>query len=200
MLGRFKHEGANVTLAADGRAVAYMGDDERNDYIYKFVSSTKMDRAPHPAGQAAQHVAARPRARCTSRASPTRPTTPPPSTTAPGRWIPLCSDTESFVDGMSVADVLIDTRLAADTVAPTRMDRPEDIEVNPVNGKVYCALTNNSTRGTTYPTDEANPVGTSKVRAAPGAPLTDASGNRNGYVLEMTPRRGDHASDRFAGP
>ena len=44
MLGRLKHEGANMALADDGRAVAYMGDDERNDYIYKFVSSKKMDR------------------------------------------------------------------------------------------------------------------------------------------------------------
>ena len=39
MLGRFKHEGANIQLAADGKAVAYMGDDERGDYIYKFVSA-----------------------------------------------------------------------------------------------------------------------------------------------------------------
>ena len=44
MLGRLKHEGANMALTDDGRAVAYMGDDERNDYIYKFVSSKKMDR------------------------------------------------------------------------------------------------------------------------------------------------------------
>ena len=80
------------------------------------------------------------------------------------------------------------------------MDRPEDIQVNPANGKVYCALTNNSTRGTTYPTDEANPVGTSKVRAAPGAPLTDASGNRNGYVLEMTPVAATTAATGSGGP
>ena len=34
----FKHEGANISIARDGRVVAYTGDDERFDYLYKFVS------------------------------------------------------------------------------------------------------------------------------------------------------------------
>ncbi|MET1088872.1 MAG: alkaline phosphatase PhoX, partial [Arthrobacter sp.] len=34
-LGRFKHEGANVIIADSGKAVAYSGDDERFDYLYK---------------------------------------------------------------------------------------------------------------------------------------------------------------------
>ena len=115
-----------------------------------------------------------------------------------GRWIPLCSDTESFVPGMSVADVLLFTRNAADKVGPTKMDRPEDVEPNPVNGKVYVALTNNSNRGKAgMEADEANPVTSSKVRASPAAPLTDASGNRNGYVLELTERNDDHIARTF---
>ena len=44
-LGRFKHEGATVTLARDGRAVVYMGDDERFEYIYKFVSRDRFGPA-----------------------------------------------------------------------------------------------------------------------------------------------------------
>ncbi|WP_370290145.1 PhoX family phosphatase [Nocardioides sp.] len=196
MLGRFKHEGANISIAKNGRAVAYMGDDERGDYLYKFVSSGRFD----PRKTAA--------ARRNNLALLTRGTlyvarlvgdgSADSEYDGTGTWIPLTSDTESFVPGMSVADVLIFTRLAADLVAPTKMDRPEDVEPNPVNGKVYAALTNNSQRGSAaLPVDEANPVGTSQVRASLGAPLTNASGNRNGYVLEMTPDGNDHAATTF---
>ena len=86
-----------------------------------------------------------------------------------GEWIPLTSDTQSFVPGMTVEEVLVFTRHAADLVAPTKMDRPEDVEVNPVNKKVYVALTNNSNRGSSYPADEANPVTLSGTRTSPGA-------------------------------
>ena len=196
MLGRFKHEGANVTIARDGRAVVYMGDDERGDYIYKFVSAEKYD--PRDTQTARKHnltLLSRGTlyvARFTDEAADAA-----PEYDGLGEWIALASDTESFVDGMSVVDVLVDTRLAADKVGPTKMDRPEDIEPNPVNGRVYCALTNNSDRGKKYPADEANPLTSSMVRSELGAPLTSASGNRNGYVLEVTPDAGDHTSTAF---
>ena len=197
MLGRFKHEGANIVIARNGRAVAYMGDDERGDYLYKFVSADKYD---------ARRTA---RARRHNLRLLTRGTlyvarlagdgSEDGVHDGTGEWVPLCSDRRSFVPGMSVADVLLFTRLAADKVAPTRMDRPEDVEPNPVNGKVYAALTNNSNRGSeALPADEANPVTSSMVRPAIGAPLTEASGNRNGYVLELTPSNRDHASRAFS--
>jgi len=184
MLGRLKHEGANIAVDRSGRVAAYMGDDERGDYLYKFVSRDTMD--PRKTRKARRHnmtlldhgtlyVA---RLNGDGSADGTYDGT--------GRWIKLASDTESFVPGMTVAEVLIDTRLAADKVGPTRMDRPEDVEPNPVNGKIYAALTNNSQRGSTFPVDEANPLAASLVREALGAPLTEDTGNRNGYVLELT--------------
>ena len=194
MLGRFKHEGANV-IVSKGHAVAYMGDDERGDYLYKFVSAKKVAK-----GSSAT-------ARKRNKKLLTKGTLYVARLTGDGsadgvydgtgEWIPLCSDTESFVPGMSVADVLIFTRLAADQVTPTKMDRPEDVEPNLVNGKVYAALTNNSQRGSRFEADEANPVTTSMVRSSIGAPLTEASGNRNGYVLEMTADGGDHTRTTF---
>src|SRR3546814_5544797 len=43
LLGRFKHENAALTQTSDGHAVVYMGDDERGEFIYKFVSRDKID-------------------------------------------------------------------------------------------------------------------------------------------------------------
>ena len=195
MLGRFKHEGANITIAETGQAVAYMGDDERFDYIYKFVSSGTFDPGK---GARARRRNMRLLTSGTLYVARFRGDgTEDGRYDGSGTWIPLTSDTESFVEGMSVSDVLIDTRLAADKVAPTKMDRPEDIEVNPVNGRIYCALTNNSSRDTQAETDEANPLWQSRTRPSLGAPLVVQNGNRNGYVLEMEPANDDHAGRNF---
>ncbi|HVK28170.1 MAG TPA: PhoX family phosphatase [Nocardioides sp.] len=196
MLGRFKHEGANIALSKSGHAVAYMGDDERGDYLYKFVSAGKIDRSGTAAAKRRNMTLLTKGTLFVAKL--TGDGTEDGRFDGKGKWIPLCSDTESFVPDMSVADVLIFTRLAADKVGPTKMDRPEDVQPNPVNGRVYAALTNNSNRGSgAMPVDEANPLASSKVRASIGAPLTDASGNRNGYVLEMTPYNGSHTANSF---
>jgi uncharacterized protein len=189
MLGRFKHEGANVTIAPSGHAVAYMGDDERGDYLYKFVSAERFD--PRDTQSARRRNLELLSSGTLYVARLEGDGSEDGAYDGTGQWIPLTSNQRSYVEGMSVADVLIDTRLAADKVAPTRMDRPEDVEPNPVNGKVYCALTNNSQRGTVFAPDEANPVTTSMVRDSLDAPLTAASGNRNGYVLELTEKDND---------
>ncbi len=195
MLGRLKHETANLTFAPDGRVVAYTGDDERGDYMYRFVSR-KRYRDGGSAADRAHNLSILDSGTLSVGRFVDEARDPRPEYDGVVEWVPLTSDTESYVAGMSVADVLIDTRLAADAVGATRMDRPEDVEVNPVNNRLYAALTNNSDRGTEYPTDEANPLGSSHVRESLDGPLVRESGNRNGYVLELTPRNGNHAAPR----
>ena len=196
MLGRFKHEGANIQVARSGHVVAYLGDDERGDYIYKFVSKNRIDRGNGRAARRRNMSLLTEGILYVARLTDEAPD-PAPEYDGVGHWIALTSHRQSFVPEMSVADVLIDTRLAADKMSPTRMDRPEDIEPNPVNGKIYCALTNNSSRGSKYPVDEANPLASSMTRESLGAPLTSSSGNRNGYVLELTEAGGDHTASAF---
>ncbi|MFI7061847.1 PhoX family protein [Kribbella sp. NPDC050124] len=191
MLGRLKHEGATITITADGRIAAYTGDDERGEYIYKFVSTGKYDPDNRKKNFGLLDEGTLYVAKFTGDGAADG------LYDGTGQWIPLTSDKESFVPGMSVADVLINTRLAADKVSPTRMDRPEDIERNPVNGKVYAALTNNSNRGGTFPVDEANPLAKSHTRPSLGAPLVEQSGNRNGYVLELSEEGDDAAKTGF---
>jgi hypothetical protein len=203
MLGRIKHEGANILISDSGKAVAYMGDDERGDYLYKFVSADS-----YVPGDKAHNLALLTKgtlyvARLTGD-DPMAKNADGSFVPADGeydgsgQWIPLTSDTQSFVDGFSVADVLINTRLAADSVAPTKMDRPEDVEPSQYNRKIYAALTNNSNRGSKFAVDEANPLAKSNVRSALGAPLTPAGGNRNGYIIELTEAGGDHTGTAFA--
>lgn len=139
-LGRFRHENAEVTLAADGRVVVYMGDDQVNEFIYKYVS-----RKPYDPKRAAEfgvaatggllddgvlHVAKF-------------------EEDGRGRWIPLDEQT-----GLSAAEVAVYSRIAATQVGATPMDRAEWISIHPHTGEVFASLTNNSKR---TETDGANP-------------------------------------------
>jgi len=177
-LGRFKHEGATTVVAPDGRVVVYMGDDERFDYTYKFVSRRRI--RPGRSGAARRHNIrlldegdlyvgrfvgdGEGDGRHDGR----------------GEWLPLVLGGFSQVPGMTVDQVLVWTRLAADRVGATKMDRPEDLETNPVNNRVYFMLTNNIQRMPAQ-VEEANP----------------RPNNRHGHVLELIPRRGNHASRFF---
>ncbi|AXH00260.1 DUF839 domain-containing protein (plasmid) [Deinococcus wulumuqiensis] len=138
-MGRFRHENAAVTLAADGRVVAYMGDDMQDSCIYKFISRGKYD----PQNRAGNrdllaegdlYVA----------------------NFGNGSWVLLDYDKNKKLQDAkngdkplftSQAEVLADARAAALAVGGTPVDRPEDIEVHPRNKDVYAALTNNSKHG-----------------------------------------------------
>lgn len=192
MLGRLKHEGATTTLTADGRVAVYLGDDEKGEYIYKFVSAAKYDESNRKANESLLDHGTLYVGRFTGDGQADG------LYDGSGEWIGLTSDTESYVAGMSVADVLINTRIAADTMQPTRLDRPEDIERNPMNGKIYAALTNNSDRGKKFPPTEASPIVKSMVRDDYQGPLKEAAGNRNGYILEMIEEGDDAAKTAFS--
>ncbi|MCW6004774.1 PhoX family phosphatase [Micromonospora sp. CPCC 205371] len=190
-LGRFKHEGANVIVAKSGHVVAYMGDDERFDYVYKFVSDKKY--MPGNSWVARKHnltllesgslYVAKLDYTSAAEIDGTGKLPTDGAFNGTGRWIKLVQGNRSYVDGMTAADVLTFTRLAGDAVGATKMDRPEDVEPSLLTGKVYVALTNNSNRGTgTNPkADEANP----------------RNANRHGHVLEVVEDRGDNAAETF---
>ncbi|MGG5170829.1 PhoX family protein [Pseudarthrobacter sp. J1738] len=190
-MGRFKHEGANVIVASSGHVVAYMGDDERFDYLYKFVSKNKY-RSGNTAADRAHNMTLLEEgdlyvARFTgdSSAAEIDGSGKLPSDGAfdgTGQWIPLVEDGQSKVAGMSVAEVLVYTRLAADKVNPTKMDRCEDVQPSLATGKVYVACTNNTDRGKT-----------GKEGATEPNPRTT---NRDGHIVEIT-ERGDQTSTRF---
>jgi secreted PhoX family phosphatase len=177
-MGRMKHEGANVIVGQDKRVVAYMGDDERNDYLYKFVSKNRMTASRRRNMRllaegdlyVAKFTGDSPAAEITG----TGALPADGQFDGSGQWIPLTKDGVSVVPGFTTEQVLVYTRLAADAVGATKMDRPEDVEPNPRTGKVYVALTNNSQRGSASPLDEANPV----------------TGNRYGHVIELTETAG----------
>lgn len=176
-MGRFKHEGANVIVAEDGHVVAYMGDDERNDYLYKFVSKNRISGSRRKNLQLLSegdlYVA---KFSGNSPAGEILGTGALPSDglfDGSGSWLPLTQNGQSVVPGFTTEQVLVHTRLAADAVGATKMDRPEDVEPSPKTGKVYLALTNNSARSAAT-LDETNPV----------------TGNRYGHVVELTETAG----------
>jgi secreted PhoX family phosphatase len=152
-LGRFAHEDSACRAIAGQPLAFYMGDDSRGEYIYKFVSDAKWDTKDINGGYAAGDKYMNAGKLYVAKFN----------NDGTGQWIELAfgknglNQSNSVYPFSSQADVVTFARLAADAVGATKMDRPEWCTVNPENGEVYVTLTNNSNRGSNYPTDAANP-------------------------------------------
>ena len=167
-LGRFKHENAEVAIAPDGRVVVYMGDDERGEYLYKWVSrdiyvpggdtSTLLE-------EGMLYVARF-------------------NDDQTGEWLALTPETT----GMDAAHIAIFTRMAASSVGATTMDRPEWVATSPVAVEAYCCLTNNKNRAVKPNAGgDDTPVNGPNPREA----------NRYGQIVRWRPTGEDHAADTF---
>jgi hypothetical protein len=167
-LGRFAHEGVIFAPAVAGQpVVAYSGDDSRFEYIYKFVSSGTFD--PETTDGSILDEGTLYAARFNDDGT--------------GEWLALApgenglTPENGFAD---LADILVNTRLAADQAGATKMDRPEWGAVDPQTGEVYFTLTNNTRRIQTQ-VDMANP------RAV----------NQFGHIIRWMESGEDHASTTF---
>ncbi len=172
-LGRFKHECATTTMTPDGRVVVYSGDDEEFEYIYRFISDGKVNLEKPDANWNLLDSGTLSVAKFEDDGTL--------------RWIDLVYGANGLDESngfASQAEILIFARKAGDVVGATPMDRPEDVEVNPVTGNVFVALTKNGKREFT---DAANP------RPA----------NEFGHILELVPPRNeagthDHSARHFS--
>jgi secreted PhoX family phosphatase len=196
-LGRFAHEMGVFGVPQAGKPLAvYMGDDSRGEYMYKFVSSALWDPAD---ANAANRMAVGDKYLDAGRLYVAK-----YNNDGTGQWVELNVSNATIANYASFrfadqAEVMVHTRLAADAVGATKMDRPEWSAVNPVNGEIYLTLTNNSNR-------KVEPVGSGQqgLDAANPRSYTDAPtattspGNVNGHIIRMRETGNEPGATTFA--
>lgn len=190
-MGRFAHEGAWLGPVASGRPlVFYMGCDSRGEYIYKYVTTANWDPA-----DATRSLAAGDKYLDDGKLYVAR-----FNADGTGQWVELRLGQNAITSANaayafeSQAEVLVNTRLAADAAGATKMDRPEWGAVNPANGEVYMTLTNNTNVIRTLAlTDAANPRFYNDARTNG----TAQRGNPNGHIIRWAENNGDVAATSF---
>ncbi|MFB9242553.1 PhoX family phosphatase [Massilia antarctica] len=194
-LGRYAHESAAFGNPVAGQPLAvYMGDDSRNEYIYKFVSSAVWAAAD---ASAPDRVAMGDKYLDSGKLYVAR-----MNPDGSGQWIEL-NISNAAIAGNSVykfadqADVLVNARLAADAVGATKMDRPEWCSVNPANGEIYYSLTNNSNRAVDPTSSQLAPDGPNPRAYTDMKGSSAQSGNPNGHLLRMKEGAGATAATSF---
>ncbi len=221
-LGRFKHESAQYVVDANLNVGFYMGDDERNEYIYKFVCAGKFTPGNKGANRNLLDTGTLYVARFNADLS--------------GQWLALqpgsvgvdgvaLRDNPNFTganDAEVLAKILVKTRMAADAMGATMMDRPEWTGARPrILGfdevEVYCTLTNNNRRGTTT---AASNLPDGSTAAGSARPPVDAANPREdnvyghiirwresgksvlatGFTWDLFVQAGDNATAKVAKP
>ena len=183
-LGRFAHEGASPVIAQNGRVAVYMGDDDKFEYVYKFISTARFDADNRAANrnlldQGTLHVARF-------------------DASGKGQWLPLVFDPKGPLNAAAgfrdQADVLIKARMAAYLLGATPMDRPEDVEANPTTGRIYIACTRNDSR-TVAPGTVT--YGGRAIDSGPDA-ANPRGANAFGHIIEIREAGDDHTALEFS--
>lgn len=183
-LGRFAHESAAFSVPVAGQPIAvYMGDDSRNEYIYKWVSAAAWSAAD---ATPADRMATGDKYLDSGKLYVAK-----LNADGSGQWIELSLANPAIAAFAAYkfadqGDIMVNARLAADAVGATKMDRPEWCSVNPKNGEIYYTLTNNSNR-TVDPSgssqlvpDSANPRAYTDMKGA-----SSQKGNPNGHIVRF---------------
>ncbi|MFC4255325.1 DUF839 domain-containing protein [Altererythrobacter xixiisoli] len=194
-LGRMGHEGAWLGNLTSGKKIAiYMGDDSRREYMYKFVSNAAWNPSD---AQAADRLAVGDKYLDAGTLYAAK-----FNADGTGTWLPLvhgqvpnrpATGTDEEYVFASQADILVNTRLAADAVGATPMDRPEWTGTNPVTGEVYLTLTNNNAAGRPLTgTDAANPRHYNDPKGT-----SNQLGNPNGHIVRLREKDNESAATTF---
>jgi len=186
-LGRMAHEAASPVVAGNGRLAVYMGDDDYFEYIYKFVSNGRVIAGSGAAAKKANDRLLDEGVLYVARLN----------ADGGGEWLPLKYDPAGPLNAASgfrsQAEVLIQARAAADVLGATPMDRPEDIEIHPGNGRIYVSCTRNEQR---QPASGQREHAGRELDWGVDAP-NPRGPNLYGHIIEITEDRGDHTGLHF---